>query len=125
MLKLLTSIVALTLISVACNPALTPAEVNGTLPTLVYSKYFTKPQADEAVNSQRCKYLVTERKYIVPPAISPYQELANGAQGIEEWINVDGGNAFALVNYNWVTIPGGDNNTTQLHLTFDTMICVD
>ncbi len=48
-------------------------------------------------------------------------DLTNGAEGIDEWVQVDGGNAFILSNYEWVEV--GDDGNTQLMLYFDTLLC--
>ena len=47
--------------------------------------------------------------------------LRDGAQGIDEWVKMDGGNAFVLINYKWITVD--QNGATQLHIDFDTMKC--
>jgi hypothetical protein len=108
----------ITLISCA---SLTPAQVNSTLPTLTKSKYFTQTQADEAVRTQKCKYLVKGRKYSASVQMTAQGDLRKGAQGIDEWVRLDGGNAYVLVNFTWVAID--DLGTSQLHLEFHTMLC--
>ena len=48
-------------------------------------------------------------------------DLKYGAKGIDEWVELDGGNAYVLVNYKWVTVD--EHGSTQLHIEFDTMLC--
>ena len=36
----------------------------------------------------------------------------NGALGIDEWVKADGGNAYSLVNFEWISV--GDKDKTQL-----------
>jgi hypothetical protein len=43
-------------------------------------------------------------------------DLRKGAQGIDEWVKLDGGNAYALVNFSWVIID--EWGTSQLHWIF-------
>jgi hypothetical protein len=117
-LRFLALSATITLISCA---TLTPAQVNSTLPTLTKSKYFTQTQADEAVRTEKCKYLVEGRKYSAPVQMTADGDLRKGAQGIDEWVKLDGGNAYALVNFSWVIID--EWGTSQLHLEFHTLLC--
>ena len=48
-------------------------------------------------------------------------DLKNGAKGIDEWVKIDGGNAYVLTSYKWVTVDS--EGATQLHIEFDTMLC--
>jgi len=48
-------------------------------------------------------------------------DLIYGAKGIDEWVKLDGGNAYVLTNYKWVTV--GNQGATQLYLEFDTLKC--
>jgi len=42
-------------------------------------------------------------------------------RGVDEWVELDGGNAYVLTNYKWVTVD--HYGSTQLHIEFDTMLC--
>lgn len=123
MLKLvkLNLITGLVLLLVSCATSMSPMEVNNTLPTLTESKLIFQTQAEEAIKANKCKYLVKGRSYIAPMGLSVKEDLKYGAKGIDEWVKIDGGNAYVLINYNWVTVD--DKGTTQLHVEFDTMLC--
>jgi hypothetical protein len=101
--------------------SMSPSEVNTQLPPLTKSKYITHPQAEELIKTGKCKYLVRNRTYVAPMGISIKEDLKNGAIGIDEWVKIDGGNAYELKSSNWH--PVGNNGATQLHLEFDTMLC--
>jgi hypothetical protein len=105
----------------SCATSMTPMEVNSTLPTLTKSKYISQAQADEKVKNGACKYLVKNRTYVAPMGLSTKEDLKYGAKGIDEWVKLDGGNAYVLKNYKWVTVD--QNGSTQLNIDFDTMIC--
>ena len=101
--------------------SLTPIEVNNTLPTYTKSMFFTPKQAIEKQNNNKCKLLVKGRSYAAPMGVTPKHDLKNAAKGIDEWVEMDGGNAYVLINYKWVTV--GDDGSTQLYIDFDTMQC--
>ena len=105
----------------SCATSMTPSEVNNSLPTLTKSTYYNQVKATEAINTNNCKLLVKGRSYVAPMGFSLNDDLRNGAKGIDEWVQVDGGNAYVLVNYKWVNV--GDEGGTQLHIDFDTMLC--
>ncbi|MBV1887899.1 MAG: hypothetical protein KUG51_01275 [Urechidicola sp.] len=113
-------IIGLILALTSCS-SMTPLQVSNNLPTLTKTKFISKSQAEEYLNSNRCKYLVKGRNYVVPIGFLPKHDLKNGAIGIDEWVELDGGNAYVLVNYKWVTVD--NEGSTQLHLDFDTLLC--
>lgn len=113
-------IVAPLLIS-ACATSMTPIEVNNTLPNLTRSKFFSQVQANKAVKSNVCKLLVKERNYAAPLGLTVSEDLSNSAKGIDEWVNIDRGNAYVLNDYKWVTID--NQGATQLYIKFGTMLC--
>lgn len=88
----------------SCATSMTPMQVNNTLPSLTNSKFISQAQAEEAVKSNGCKYLVKGRKYTAPSGLTAKDDLRNGAKGIDEWVKLDGGNAYVLNNFKWVTI---------------------
>ena len=108
------------LILVSCSP-MTPTEMDKNLPTLTKSKYLTQAQAEEAVKTNKCMYLVKGREYAAYPGLTAKGDLKNGATGIDDWVKLDGGNAYVLISYKWVTI--SDQGSTQLEMKFDTMVC--
>ena len=112
---------ALILILVSCASSMSPMEVSNTLPTLTESSFLNQTQAREAIKNNKCKLLVKERNYVAPIGFTVKDDLKNGAKGIDEWVKMDGGNTYVLINYKWVTVD--DSGSTQLHIDFDTMLC--
>ena len=106
---------------VSCATSMSPIQVNNTLPTLTKSKFMTLQQAEETIKTNGCKYLVKGRNYVAPIGFSVKDDLKNGAYGIDEWVKVDGGNAYVLISYKWVTVD--HYGSTQLHIDFDTILC--
>lgn len=119
--KLENLVIGTALFFASCATSMSPTQVNNTLPNLTKSKYISQSQAEEAIKKNRCKYLVKGRNYTAPMGMTVNVDLKNGAKGIDEWVQLDGGNAYVLVGYNWVTID--HNGSTQLHIDFDTMLC--
>jgi hypothetical protein len=104
----------------SCATSMLPMKVNDNLPNLTEAKFISQSQAEEAVKANKCKYLVKGREYVAPMALTVKGDLRNGAKGIDEWVNIDGGNTYVLVSYKWVTV---DDEGTQLYIEFDTMLC--
>jgi hypothetical protein len=104
----------------SCATSMTPMEVNNSLPTLTQTRFVSQLQAEEDMKSNRCKYLVKGRTYTAPVAFSVEGDLKNAAQGIDEWVKLDGGNAYVLKDYKWVTVSA--DGTTQLYVQFDTLL---
>jgi hypothetical protein len=65
--------------------------------------------------------LVRGREYVAPIALTVKGDLRNAATGIDEWVKIDGGNAYVLISYKWITVD--NEGSTQLHIKFDTMLC--
>lgn len=105
----------------SCAMSMSPVEVNNKLPTLTKSKFISQSQAEEFVKTNKCKYLVKNRNYAAPLGFTTQDDLKHGAKGIDEWVKLDGGNAYVLKNYKWITVD--HNGSTQLHIDFDTMLC--
>jgi hypothetical protein len=119
-LELIVVIMTMAIIT-SCATSMTPMQVNNTLPTLTKSKFISLVQAEEAVKSNGCKYLVKGRNYSAPIGLTIKDDLRNGAKGIDEWVKLDGGNAYVPNIYKWVTVD--HYGSTQLHIEFDTMLC--
>ena len=119
--RILFIIPILILFLASCASSMTPIEVNNTLPTLTKSVFLNQAQAIEAIKNNKCKLLTKGRSYSAPLGLTVKNDLKNGAKGIDEWVKMDGGNAYVLVNYKWVNV--GDDGATQLHVDFDTMLC--
>ena len=106
----------------SCETTMTPMQVNQTLPMLTKSKYLSVEQTQ----STNCKCLTRGRSYTAPVGLTVNDDLRNGAAGIDEWVSIDGGNAYKLINFRWITISTneyGSPASTQLVIDFDTYIC--
>lgn len=114
-------IIGLTLFLSSCATSMSPIEVNNSLPTLTKSKFVSQSQVEQVFETNKCKYLVKNRSYVAPIGLTTKDDLKNGAIGIDEWVNIDGGNAYVLKNFKWITVD--HNGSTQLHLEFDTLLC--
>lgn len=115
------SLIGVIIFLTSCATTMSPIEVNNMLPTLTKSKFYSLAQAESLNTTGKCRYLVKNRKYVAPVGLSTREDLKNGAEGIDEWVKLDGGNAYVLKNYQWIIYK--DNGSTQLHIEFDTMIC--
>ena len=105
----------------SCATSMLPTKVNSTLPELTKSKFISQVEAEKAIKTNKCRYLVKGRNYTAPIGLTTKADLINGAKGIDEWVKLDGGNAYVFRNYEWVTVD--HNGSTQLHIEFDTMLC--
>ena len=114
-------IIGALLILNSCATSLSPITVNRMLPDLTQSKFISQAEAEEAIKMNGCRYLVKGRQYTAPMGLTKKSDLKNGATGIDEWVELDGGNSYVLKNYKWVTVD--DNGRTQLHVEFDTILC--
>ena len=102
--------------------SMSPKEVYNTLPKYTKTTFLTAAQ----VQNSNCSCLTKNRSYTAPIGLTVKDDLWNGAQGIDEWVVLDGGNAYVLRNYQWMTV--GYNaqygtSATQLYVEFDTYIC--
>ncbi|MEC8810414.1 MAG: hypothetical protein VXY23_03780 [Pseudomonadota bacterium] len=109
------------LLLVACAASMTPSELNRKLPNLTKSAYLEKAVSNEAVYQKLCTLLVSNRSYTAPVGFTVDGDLRNGAKGIDEWVEVDRGNAYTLNSFNWVTVD--QVGSTQLTIYFNTYIC--
>ncbi|MFP9115996.1 hypothetical protein ACLI1A_18810 [Flavobacterium sp. RHBU_3] len=105
----------------SCATSMSPLEVNNTLPLMTKSKFVSQLQAEELTLNGSCRYLVRNRKYVATIGFTAKDDLRNGAKGIDEWVTLDGGNAYVLRNFQWISV--GDKGATELHLEFDTLRC--
>jgi hypothetical protein len=122
MIRIVKIFLAVSLIAflISCVTSMTPMEVNNTLPTLTESRFISQAQAEEDSKSNSCKYLVKGRKYTAPIGFTVKADLKNAAKGIDEWVKLDGGNAYVLTDYKWVTV--SFDGSTQLYVEFDTLL---
>ena len=101
--------------------SMTPSQVMERLPTATKSEFYEYADAQQAISNGTCELLVPNRSYVAPMGLTVVDDLKNGAIGIDEWVQVDHGNAFRLDNFEWVAV--GDSGATQLTFNFDTMLC--
>lgn len=109
------------LLVAGCATSMTPSEFNEALPKVTGSKFYDRVSVGAAISSGQCQLLVANRKYTAPIAMTLSGELKGGARGIDEWVKADGGNAYSVVNYEWISV--GDQGVTQLTVSFDTLKC--
>jgi hypothetical protein len=102
---------------------MTPSQFNEKLPKATSSKFYDRTSASSAISAGECRLLVGGRKYTSPIGLTVSDDLRNGALGIDEWVKADGGNAYAVSNFEWISV--GDQGATQLILYFNTMRCGD
>jgi len=95
---------------------MSPLQVHNTLPTLTKAKYISSLEAEKS----NCKFLTKNRSYTAPIGMFAKDDLRNAARGIDEWVTLDGGNAYILKNYKWVNV---GEEATQLHVEFDSLLC--
>lgn len=105
----------------SCSTSMNPVRFYNTLPNLTYTKYYNQIQANDAQKANKCKILVKSRTFVAPMGLSVKGDLRKGAKGIDEWVRMDGGNAYVILNYKWVTVD--HYGSTQLQIDFDTMRC--
>lgn len=105
---------------VSCT-SMTPVAFNNSLTSSTKSKFYSTMEAQKAVEDGSCKYLVKGRSYMAPIGFTVNDDVRNAAKGIDEWVKIDGGNAYSLNNFKWYTVDG--NGTTQLYVEFDTIQC--
>lgn len=115
-------IFGLILFFTSCATSMSPTEVHSLLPRLTSATFYTQVLAQKAIEDGGCKLLVAERKFRAPQGISISSDLRNGAKGIDEWVSIDGGNAYFLKNYAWISLDGSESKT-QLAVEFGTMLC--
>ena len=109
------------LLIAGCASSMTPSQFNESLPKATSSKFYDRMSSSDAISKGQCKLLVGGRKYTSPIGLTIDGDLKNGALGIDEWVKADGGNAYSIVDFEWISV--GDRGTTQLIVHFDTMLC--
>lgn len=114
---LLTSLILLA----GCASSMTPSQFNQQMPQKTQAKFYDHSSVDIALSSGHCKLLHEKRKYTAPIAFTVQGDLKNGALGIDQWVREDGGNAYSIDNYEWVSV--GNDGDTQLAVYFNTLIC--
>jgi hypothetical protein len=106
---------------VGCATSMTPSEFNNRFPKATTAKYFDRTVASGAIESGKCRLLVSGRKYTSPIGLTVVGDVENGAEGVDQWVEADQGNAYRIINFEWISV--GDRGVTQLIIYFDTMLC--
>ena len=101
--------------------SLTPSKFLDKFPNLTNSDFYDRRSGNEVISNGTCKLLVEGRKYVAPIGFTVNNDMKNGARGIDEWVQADGGNAYILNSFEWVNV--GDDGATQLLIYFDTLLC--
>jgi hypothetical protein len=100
---------------------MTPGQFMEKFPNSTMHSFYDRARASEAVRDGSCKLQVAGRKYIAPIGLTVEGDLQNGAAGVDEWVRIDGGNAYVLNSFEWISV--GDQGATQLIVYFDSMLC--
>ena len=106
---------------IGCATSMPPSQFLQEFPITTNTKFYDRQNADDAIDGGKCKLLIDGRKYVAPIGSTVHGDMKNGAIGVDEWVQADGGNAYALNNFEWISV--GDLGTTQLVIYFDTMLC--
>lgn len=116
-----TALACAALFVAGCATSMTPRQFNENLPKATSARFYDRISATNAIADGQCKLLVGGRKYTAPIGLTVSDDLKNAALGIDEWVNEDGGNAYAVANFEWISV--GNEGATQLIIYFDTMRC--
>lgn len=100
---------------------MTPSQFLTAFPKATKSRFIASADAKPLVESGTCKVRVANRKYSSPIGLTVSEDLNGGAKGVDEWVAADGGNAYVVNTFEWVTV--GDDYATQLVVAFDTLLC--
>ena len=98
-----------------------PSQFIETFPQATTSRYYDTASFRDAISSGECNIIVENRRYVAPIGLTVGQDVANGAVGVDEWVEIDNGNAYSINNFEWVTV--GSDYGTQLILEFNTLLC--
>lgn len=109
------------MMAAGCATSMTPSQFNERLPAATRARFYDMGAATNAIAAGECSLLVAGRKYTCPIGLTVSVDLKGGARGVDEWVTADGGNAYAVGNFEWVTV--GDSGATQLTIYFDTLRC--
>ncbi len=104
-----------------CQSSYTPTKMYKELPKLTQSKLVLQSEIDSLISTDKCKYLTRGRSYAAPAGLFAKNDLKNAAKGIDEWVQLDKGNAYILTNYKWISM--NHSGSTQLNVDFDTLFC--
>ena len=115
------TLVTMLFVTVGCATSRTPSQFLDEFPEQTNSDFYDRLSGNTVVSNDKCKLLVKGRKYASPIGFTVNNDMKNGAKGIDEWVQADGGNAYILNSFEWVSVD--DNGSTQLIIYFDTLLC--
>lgn len=107
----------------SCATSMTPEEFVDSFPKHTTTKFYNKPSATMAISTSECSLIVENRKYTAPIGMTVGGDVENGAIGVDEWVKADGGNAYTINNFEWLSVSIGKDYGTQLVIYFDTLLC--
>jgi hypothetical protein len=84
---------------VSCATSMTPSEFAEAFPKSTKSRSYDRARASEAIRDGSCKLQVAGRKYTAPIGFVLTDDMRYGAVGVDEWVRIDGGNAYAINNF--------------------------
>lgn len=106
---------------VSCATSKSPSQFYSLFPTLTKSTFLSKADIESQVGQKQCKLITENRQYSAPVAGSVKGDMKKGARGVDELVQLDGGNAYLIKSFNWKNFDSW--GSTQLHLEFDTYNC--
>ena len=108
------------IVLVGCTTSMTPSNFMEKFPHATKSVFYDQASANKALDNKTCKILVGKRSYSAPVGITANDDIRHAAKGVDDWVRLDGGNAYILNNFEWIPI---GTEAYQLIVYFDTMLC--
>jgi hypothetical protein len=104
-----------------------PIQFIETFNKLTKSELYSKTNTESAIQSNKCK-IIEFREYYSGAKLNGYGDMKSAAIGVDDWVNLDGGNSFSLVSYRWIQAgvslyEGTGGTATELKIEFYTMSC--
>ncbi len=115
----LIALISFCIMLISCAVSMPPKEFMSKFPIATNTNLYTKLGSNTAVENGTCKKLVLNRSYSADIGYTVDEDLDSAAQGVDQWVTLDGGNAYSLNNFEWVDLI----DRTQLVVYFDTMSC--
>ena len=100
---------------------MSPTTFINEFPKATHNKYIAKSESKIVIANGSCKTLVENRKYVAPIGLTVHGDVSNAANGVDEWVTADKGNAYIVNNFEWISV--GNEGNTQLIIYFNTLYC--
>lgn len=84
------------------------------------SKLIMPQELNALVDNKKCA-LISSKSYAGPVALSIKGDMKKAAKGVDEYVELEGGNAYHIKNYKWENF--GHLGSTQLNIDFDIYKC--